>query len=75
MDVEPAILALQSLLEKALEQLAAVVAHGWLRVRMDDKAVRNLDPIGHGLLHPKRTTGAERIAPSRLLQAGARAAA
>ena len=72
--VELAILALQALLEQALEQLATVVTHGRFRVRVDDERVRNFDPFGHGLLHPKRPSGAERVA-ARFLQTGTRASA
>ena len=62
------------MLEQALEQLATVVTHGRFRVRVDDERVRNFDPFGHGLLHPKRPSGAERVA-ARFLQTGTRASA
>ena len=60
MDIEPAIAALEALLEEALQQFATVMTHGRLRVRMDDESVRNFDPAGHLLFDPKGPAGANR---------------
>ena len=75
MNVESAIAALEALLEEALEQLATVMANGWLRVRMDDKRVRNLDPTRHLLFNPKRPSAADRRPSMLLMDARARAPA
>lgn len=59
MDIETAVAALQALLEEAFQQLTAKVADSRLRIRVDDKRVRNFNSSCHFLFNPKRTTGAD----------------
>lgn len=58
MDVEATIAALETLLKESFQELTTKVAHGRLRVRVDDKCVRDLDAARHFLFDPKRTSGA-----------------
>ncbi len=60
MDVEATVTALESLFEKALQQLATVVAHGRLRVRVYYERVGNLDTSSHLLFDPMGTAGRDR---------------
>ena len=62
MDVEPAVFALEALLEEAFQKLAAKVAHGGFRVRVHNERVRDLDAAGHFFLDPERPSGADRRA-------------
>jgi hypothetical protein len=58
MDVEATIAALETLLKESFQELTTKVAHGRLRVRVDDKCVRDLDAARHFFFDPKRTSGA-----------------
>jgi len=59
MDIEATITALETLLEESFKELTAKMAHSRLRVRVDDKCVRDLNAARHFLLDPKRTAGAD----------------
>ena len=56
MDIEATIAALETLFKESFKELTAEMAHSRLRVRVDDKRVRDLNSARHFLLNPKRTT-------------------
>lgn len=58
MNVETTVAALQALLEEAFKELTTEMADSRLRIRVDDKRVRDFNATCHFLFNPKRTTSA-----------------